>query len=64
MDEYITAIKASGAADGVDEIFMPGEIEFRTEQRYLKEGVPLAPATVEELTELARRLGLEFKAGA
>jgi LDH2 family malate/lactate/ureidoglycolate dehydrogenase len=60
MDQYIAAVKSSGLADGVGEIFMPGEIEFRTEQRYLQEGVPLAQATVQELKELARHLRLDF----
>ena len=61
MDRYIEAVKSSGTAEGTEEIFMPGEIEFRTEQRYLKEGVPLAAATVEELKDLARRLGIAFQ---
>ena len=64
MDQYIDAVKSSGAADGVDEILMPGELEYRTEERYGREGVPLAPATVKELTELAQRLGLEFDPAA
>lgn len=61
MDEYIDAIKGSGPADGVEEILMPGEIEARTEERYLEEGVPLAQATVQDLEKLAQRLGLDIE---
>ena len=60
MDEYIDAMKKSGPADGVEEILMPGELEAKTEERYLKDGVPLAQATVKDLEKLARRLGLEI----
>ena len=59
MDEYIEAIKASGPAEGVKEIFMPGELEARTEKDYTANGIPLVAATVEDLTKLAQRLGLK-----
>ena len=61
MDEYIDAIKGSGRADGVEEILMPGELEARTEERYLKEGVSLAQATVSDLKKLAQRLGIAIE---
>lgn len=61
IDEYIEAIKGSGPADGVKEILMPGELEARTEERYLKGGVPLALATVNDLEKLAGRLGLAIQ---
>jgi len=61
MDRYIDAIKDSGAASGVKEILMPGEIEARTEERYRQEGVPITPATVQDLDKLAKRLGLSLK---
>jgi LDH2 family malate/lactate/ureidoglycolate dehydrogenase len=61
LDRYIDAIKASGAASGVKEILMPGEIEARAEERYLKEGVPVTAATVQDLMKLAQRLGLSLE---
>lgn len=60
MDDYIDTIKNSGPAEGVKEIFLPGEIEARTEARYLAEGVPLAEATAQDLEDLAGRLSLEL----
>lgn len=61
MDAYIDTIKNSGAAEGVAEIFLPGEIEARTEQRCLAQGVPLAEATARDLETLAKRLGLSLR---
>jgi len=61
MDAYITSIKESAKAKGVDEIFVPGEPEYRTEVRLLKEGIPLPPNTVKELIALGESLGISFK---
>ncbi len=61
MDAYIKAIKESPRAAGVDEILVPGEPEYRTETRLLKEGIPLPPNTVKELTTLGESLGVPFK---
>jgi len=58
MDAYIESIKSSRPAKGVNEILMPGEPEFLTQTQRLKEGIPVAPNTVNELNELARSLGL------
>ena len=60
MDRYIKSIKESGKAKNVDEILMPGEPEFKTETQRLKEGIPLAPNTVKELTVLSQSLGLSL----
>jgi len=60
MDRYIKSIKESGKARNVDEILMPGEPEFKTETQRLKDGIPLAPNTVKELTVLSQSLGLSL----
>jgi LDH2 family malate/lactate/ureidoglycolate dehydrogenase len=58
MDLYIRSIKGSARARGTEEILVPGEPEHRTEVKYLKEGIPLPPNTVKELTGLAEALGI------
>jgi len=58
MDCYIKSLKESAKAKGSAEILMPGEPEFRTESQFLKEGIPLSPGTVKELTALGKSLGL------
>lgn len=60
VDRYIEFMKDSGRAKDVDEILMPGEPEHRTEQARLKDGIPLAPNTVKELTELGQSLRIEL----
>ncbi len=64
MDRYIEAIKTSGKAAKVEEILVPGEPEVRIEARRLREGIPLAPNTVRELSALADSLGLPPLLGA
>ena len=61
MDRYIKSIKESAKAKGAPEILMPGEPEYRTEAKFLKEGIPLAPNTVKELTTLGEPLGLQVR---
>ena len=60
LDRYIKSIKDSGQAKGVSEILMPGEPEFRTESEGLKEGIPLASNTVDELISLGQSLGISI----
>ena len=60
MDRYIKSIKESGKAKNIEEILMPGEPEFRTESEGLKEGIPLASNTVDELISLGQSLGISI----
>ncbi len=60
MDRYIRSIKESAKAKNAAEILVPGEPEYRTELRLLKEGIPLAPNTAKELSILGESLGLSF----
>ena len=56
MDAIIQLMHACPPAPGVERIFVPGEIEFETEQKRRREGIPLNA----ELTEELRRLGAEL----
>lgn len=60
MDSYIKSIKESGKAKNATEILMPGEPEYRTETKYLKKGIPLAPNIVNELLSLGESLGVSL----
>ncbi len=60
MDLYIKGIKDSAKAKNCSEILMPGEPELRTETERLKEGIPLAKATMKELAVLGESLGISF----
>jgi ureidoglycolate dehydrogenase (NAD+) len=54
----IRVLKALPRAAGVDEILMPGERGGRTLERRTREGIPLPPPVVAELTAVAGQLGL------
>jgi L-2-hydroxycarboxylate dehydrogenase (NAD+) len=60
MDHYIESIKESGKAQHVTEILMPGEPEYRTEAERLKQGIPLASTTLQELVALGKSLGISL----
>ena len=60
MDEAIAALKACPRADGVDSIYVPGELEFLKEKAYRAEGIPMAEAVMQELRELVSRLDVGF----
>lgn len=59
IDELVTYIKNSSKAEGVNEIYMPGEIEFMKEEENLKKGVPIEPNILASLNNLAADLGIE-----
>ncbi len=57
VDRYIGMMKDSRKSPGVDEIFVPGEIEYRKFQENRKTGVSFSDALEKELTELSVQLG-------
>jgi len=58
IDGYIRAMKQSELAPGVEEILMPGEIEFRREAEQHANGILLGRSVVDELLASARGLGI------
>ena len=58
MDVMVDQIKSTPLAVGFDEIFYPGELETRNEERLSKNGVSLPNDTVEQLNKVADELGV------
>ena len=56
----VQGIKQSQRMPGVEEILVPGELEFRKRQESLQDGIPLAQATVDILRNLAAECGREI----
>lgn len=54
----IEHIKSCQTAPGFDEVFLPGELEHRTEQNRLREGIPLDEGTWAGIKQLADRLNV------
>jgi LDH2 family malate/lactate/ureidoglycolate dehydrogenase len=61
MEQYIDEIKAVPLAQGVDEVFYPGEIEAKNDARNRKEGLQFPEDTLTDLKRIARETGLESK---
>lgn len=58
MEAFIGEIKSVPRAEGVEEIFYPGEMEARSDARLRREGIELPGDTVEDLERLAAECGL------
>ncbi|MFQ3567405.1 MAG: Ldh family oxidoreductase [Aggregatilineales bacterium] len=60
MSDFIAEIKSSRKRPGFDEILVPGEIDYRREQTYRREGAMLDALVFDELAQLAAQLQIEF----
>jgi LDH2 family malate/lactate/ureidoglycolate dehydrogenase len=60
VDRMIEEIKSSRKAAGTEEIFLPGEIEYREAQRRRASGIPVGAETVAELREVGRSCGVDM----
>ena len=60
-DRYVRMMKDSRKAEGVEEIFLPGEIERKKYAEYMKSGIEVSEALQAELAQLARKLGVPFE---
>ncbi len=58
---HIENIRKSKKAEGVDRIYLPGEIEFEAELKSLREGVEIDEPTAKELEELLRKQGIDLE---
>lgn len=54
----VAQLKATPCAPGVDEILLPGEVEWRTKARRERDGIPLPEVTWERIKEAASRVGV------
>lgn len=58
MEQLVQRIKTAPRASGVDEIFYPGELEARADERYRQEGILIPADTFAELNQGAEKLGV------
>jgi LDH2 family malate/lactate/ureidoglycolate dehydrogenase len=58
MDAFIAEIKSVPLAEGVGEVFYPGELEARSDERLRREGLELPEDTVADLERLEAECGL------
>jgi L-2-hydroxycarboxylate dehydrogenase (NAD+) len=60
VDEMVRAYRALPKAEGVDRIYLPGEVEQQIEKQRRSGGIPLHVAIVSSLKDLARELDIEY----
>ncbi|MBN2393118.1 MAG: Ldh family oxidoreductase [Anaerolineae bacterium] len=59
VDAFVVTIKAGRKAEGVDEIFVPGEPEWRTREIRLRDGLDLPDATWQRIVDAGALCGVE-----
>lgn len=60
MDDFIKQIKSAKKRPGFDEILVPGELDYRRELGYRKDGAKLDSVVFDELKALAKDLNVDF----
>jgi LDH2 family malate/lactate/ureidoglycolate dehydrogenase len=58
MDDYFDSLKATPLAEGRDRIYVAGEPEAESEVRRRRDGIPLSPALVGRVDDIAKSLGV------
>lgn len=59
VKQLVSYMKESKKADGTEQIYLPGEIEFLKEKRNKENGVPMEEQTFKTLNELAKELQID-----
>lgn len=60
MDDFVRMCKSARLRPGFSEILVPGEIDYRREQEYRRDGARLDAVVFDELAQLAQTLGIDF----
>jgi uncharacterized oxidoreductase len=61
IDKLIRRIKSCPVAPSEREILLPGELEFREEQKRLREGIPIDDGVWIQISSLAATLGVDLQ---
>jgi LDH2 family malate/lactate/ureidoglycolate dehydrogenase len=61
MAEFRQTVKASPMWDETREMLIPGELEYRSELKRRRDGIPLAENLFEELNQAAAKLGAALR---
>lgn len=60
VDNYIEYIKGSPKAKNSEEIFMPGEIEFKRSEKILETGIPFSVEQEKRLISMLLQIGIDI----
>ena len=59
VERLFASVKGSPRAEGVEEILIPGEIEFRAREARARDGIPIPDKVWQDILKEARELGVE-----
>jgi len=60
MDLWINSFKNAERVDEKNPVYVPGEIEFNTEEKRLKTGIPLNDKVLEDLHKLGKKFSIKI----
>lgn len=60
MDDWINGFRTAATLPGYDKVLVPGDPEREMEQERRANGIPLLPAVVEDLQQLASKMGVNW----
>jgi L-2-hydroxycarboxylate dehydrogenase (NAD+) len=60
MDEWIETFRSAKPAKGEVNIIIPGDPEREAEEKNMRDGIKLIPAIMDDLSEIAKKLQIEF----
>lgn len=60
MDEILRMLKSSPPAPGIDQVLVPGELEFEHQAGAFDRGIALSPPVVAQLTAFGRDVHVDF----
>jgi len=61
VEQLIGDVKSVQLMDGVEKVYVPGEIEWEKREKYLKEGIPYPPAALAQLEKFGQDNGIDTK---
>ena len=53
-------MKSLPPAEGFDEVILPGELDFRTKESRLRDGIPIDEDTWEQISSSTHRVGVKW----
>ena len=60
IEGFVDYLRSSETAEGHDRVYYPGELEYLTEKRRLREGIVVEDSTWRKLGELAKEYGVDM----
>ena len=59
IEGLVAHVMSSRVKAGINEIFLPGQVEFRTSEKRRREGIDVDDGTWKRICDAARRVGLD-----